>query len=278
MLDIDVINDLEVDIILEDVASNYGYDFTDYSKASIKRRVNRLCLIDKHKSFAELRYKILNDSDYLDRFVEEITVNVTEMFRDPGYYRVLRDEIIPQLDKNSHIKIWLAGCSTGEEVYSLAIILLEAGLTHKSMLYATDINPTVLNKAKSGVFPISQMKLYSENYIASGGKNDFSSYYTANYNHVILRDDLKINTIFATHNLVTDSSFNEFQLIVCRNVLIYFNKNLQENVLTLFDDSLEDLGYLVLGNKETIRFSKLGERYAQIQKEKIWKKSKSLIK
>ena len=278
MLDIDLINDIEVDIILEDVASNYGYDFTDYSKASIKRRVNRLCLLDKHKSFTELHYKILNDSNYLDRFVEEITVNVTEMFRDPSYYRVLRDEIIPQLAKNSHIKIWLAGCSTGEEVYSLAIILLEAGLTHKSMLYATDINPTVLNKAKSGVFPISQMKLYSENYVASGGKKDFNSYYTKNYNHVILHDDLKINTIFATHNLVTDSSFNEFQLIICRNVLIYFNKNLQENVLTLFDDSLEDLGYLVLGNKETIRFSKLGERYAQIQKEKIWKKSKSLIK
>lgn len=273
MLEIDIINDDEVNIILKDVANNYGYDFTDYSKASIKRRLNRLCSIDKHKSFAELRYKILNDSNYLDRFVEEITVNVTEMFRDPGYYRVLREEIIPQLAKNSHIKIWLAGCSTGEEVYSLAIILLEAGLMEKSLLYATDINPTVLEKAKSGVFPISQMKLYSENYISSGGKNDFSSYYTANYNHVMLRDDLKANSIFATHNLVTDSSFNEFQLVICRNVLIYFNKDLQENVLKLFDDSLEVSGYLVLGNKETIRFSNLAERYTQIQKEKIWRKN-----
>ena len=278
MLEIDVINDAEIDIILEDVANNYGYDFTDYSKASIKRRINRLCLLDKHKSFAELRYKILNDSNYLDRFVEEITVNVTEMFRDPNYYRVLRDEIIPELAKNSHIKIWLAGCATGEEVYSLAIILHEAGLIHKSMLYATDINPTVLEKAKRAVFPISQMKLYSENYIASGGLNDFSSYYTANYDHVILHEDLKINTIFATHNLVTDSSFNEFQLIICRNVLIYFNKKLQDNVLNLFDDSLENLGYLALGSKETIKFSVISDRYNQIQKEKVWRKSKSLSK
>jgi chemotaxis protein methyltransferase CheR len=275
MLEIDLVNDDEVNIILEDVANNYGYDFTDYSKASIKRRLNRLCLIDKHKNFAAFRFKILNDPNYLDRFVEEITVNVTEMFRDPSYYRVLRNEIIPQLAKNAHIKIWLAGCSTGEEVYSLAIILLEAGLIHKSMLYATDINPTVLAKAKSGVFPISQIKLYADNYIASGGENDFSSYYSTNYNQVMLRDDLKTNTLFVTHNLVTDRSFNEFQLIICRNVLIYFNKNLQENVLTLFDDSLEDLGYLVLGNKETIRFSRLGPRYTQIQKEKIWRKSNS---
>jgi chemotaxis protein methyltransferase CheR len=273
MLQIDIINDDEVTIILEDVANRYGYDFTEYSKASIKRRINRLCLLDKHKSFAELRYKILNENNYLDRFVEQITVNVTEMFRDPSYYKVLRKEILPQLAESSHIKIWLAGCSTGEEVYSLAIILQELGLIHKCMLYATDINPTVLQKAKSGVFPISEMKLYSENYMASGGKNDFSNYYTANYDRVILREDLKLNTIFATHNLVTDSSFNEFQLIICRNVLIYFNKDLQDKVLNLFDASLEISGYLVLGSKETIRFSTLDNRYQQIQKEKIWKKS-----
>lgn len=274
MLEIDVINDNEVNLILEDVANLYGYDFTEYSKASIKRRINRLCVLDKHKSFAELRYKILNDNDYLERFVEEVTVNVTEMFRDPSFYKVLREEILPQLAKNSHIKIWLAGCATGEEVYSLAIILHELGMTQKCMLYATDINPTVLQKAKIGVFPISEMKLYSENYIASGGKNDFSSYYTANYDHVIFHNDLKLNTIFATHNLVTDSSFNEFQLVICRNVLIYFNKNLQDKVLNLFDASLENSGYLVLGSKETIRFSALEERYQQIQKEKIWRKRK----
>lgn len=273
MAEIDVVSDDEVAIILEDIANCYGYDFTEYSKASIKRRINRLCLLDKHKSFAALRHIILKNNNYLNRFVEEITVNVTEMFRDPGYYKVLREEIIPQLALNSHIKIWFAGCATGEEVYSLAIILYELGLIHKCMLYATDINPTVLQKAKSGIFPISQMKLYSENYMACGGKNDFSSYYTANYDCVVLRDDLKLNTIFAAHNLVTDSSFNEFQLIICRNVLIYFNKSLQDYVLNLIDNSLEKFGYLALGSKETIRFSSLDNRYKQIRNEKIWRKN-----
>jgi chemotaxis protein methyltransferase CheR len=196
------------------------------------------------------------------------------MFRDPHFYTELREEIIPQLGVHPFIRIWLAGCSTGEEIYSISILLHEAKLAHKAVLYATDINPTVLNKAKSGVYPISQMQLYSENYINSGGKENFSNYYTANYEHARFVDKLRENMIFSTHNLVSDRSFNEFQLILCRNVLIYFDKNLQDKVFNLFDGSLENLGYLALGSKETIRFSHLSDRYKQEGKEKIWRKLK----
>ena len=268
----DLIKQDELLILLLDIAQKYGYDFTEYSMASLQRRVNRLCLIDKHKSFAELRYRILNDEEYLSRFIEEITVNVTEMFRDPSFYKALRETIIPELATHSHLKIWLAGCSTGEEVYSLSILLHEAGLLHKTLLYATDINPSVLEVAKKGIYTISDMKLYSENYINSGGHHDFSSYYTAIYDHIKLIDALKINTVFATHNLVADRSFNEFQLIICRNVLIYFNKDLQEKVFNLFDDSLENLAFLALGSKETIRFSDLQPKYSRMGREKIWRK------
>lgn len=170
------------------------------------------------------------------------------------------------------IRIWHAGCSTGEEVYSMAIMLQEANLLHKSLLYATDINPDVIKKAKAGIFPLSQMKQYSENYILLGGIRAFSFYYSAKYNHAKFNEDLRAKVIFATHNLVSDRSFNEFQLILCRNVLIYFDQNLQQKVFTLFDQSLEQLGFLALGNKETIRFSSLSSKYKQMEKEKIWRK------
>lgn len=274
MIAADIVGDEDLERLLEEVASVYGYDFTEYSKASIKRRINRICLIDKHKSFSELRYKVLNDQSYLSRFIEEVTVNVTEMFRDPSFYKTLKEEIIPQLGVNSYIKIWLAGCSTGEEVYSISILLHEAKLAHKTIIYATDINPSVLEKAKKGIYPINQMKLYTENYLNSGGKEDFSSYYSANYDHVSFKEFLRKKIIFSTHNLVSDRSFNEFQLIICRNVLIYFDKVLQDKVFSLFDGSLEALGYLALGSKETIRFSNLNQNYKQIEKEKIWKKTK----
>ncbi|MBK0384486.1 protein-glutamate O-methyltransferase CheR [Pedobacter sp. SD-b] len=270
----DIVGDEDLEQLLNEVANVYGYDFTEYSKASIKRRINRICLLDKHKSFAELRYKVLNDQSYLSRFIEEVTVNVTEMYRDPFFYKALREKIIPKLGVNPYIKIWLAGCSTGEEVYSISILLHEAKLAHKAIIYATDINPTVLEKAKTGVFAINQMKLYTENYNNSGGSSDFSTYYSANYDHVSFKEYLRKNVIFSTHNLASDRSFNEFQLIICRNVLIYFDKNLQDKVFNLFDASLEKLGYLALGSKETIRFSHLNQTYKQVEKEKIWKKTR----
>ncbi|RYZ61412.1 MAG: protein-glutamate O-methyltransferase CheR [Chitinophagaceae bacterium] len=265
--------DEEVDILLNDLLEVYGYDFNEYAKASLKRRMQRLFELDKFPSFAEFRYRVRRDEVYLKRFVEEITVNVTEMFRDPEFYKMLRKEVLPTLATYPFIRIWHAGCSTGEEVYSMAILLQEANLLHKSLLYATDLNPDVLEKAKAGIFPLSAMKQYSENYILSGGPHDFSSYYTTRYDYAKFHADLSSKMVFATHNLVSDGSFNQFQLIMCRNVMIYFEKTLQDRVLNLFDQSLESLGFLALGAKETMRFSGVASRYKQLDKEKIWRKS-----
>ncbi|GAB3432540.1 CheR family methyltransferase [Niabella aquatica] len=272
MMEPDIVKDIEMEILLNDISSIYDYDFTQYSRASIKRRLNRLCIIDKFTSFAELRYRLVNDASYLPHFIEEITVNVTEMFRDPYFYKTLRKDILPVLGTHPFIRIWIAGCSTGEEVYSLAILLKEAGLYDRSLIYATDINPGVLEKASKGIFPVGPMKQYAENYILSGGSKDFSSYYVALYDRVRFHSEFNTKMIFSTHNLVSDASFNEFQLILCRNVLIYFDKDLQNRVFKLFDDSLQPLGYLALGAKETLRFSLLNHKYKQLNNEKIWKK------
>ncbi|SKB89719.1 chemotaxis protein methyltransferase CheR [Daejeonella lutea] len=266
------IRDEEIEILLNDLLELYGYDFTNYSKASIKRRINRLYSLDKFPSFAEFRYHLRNDAPYSKRFVEQITVNVTEMFRDPGFYKALREQVFPHLGTYPFIRIWLAGCSTGEEAYSVAIVLKELNLFDKSLLYATDINPEVLEKAEKGMFPLSQMKQYSENYILSGGKHEFSSYYSANYNLAKFDESLRSKMIFSTHNLVSDHSFNQFQLILCRNVLIYFDKDLQAKVFNLFDQSLENLGFLALGTKETLRFSSIASNFRQLNSEKIWRK------
>ena len=267
-----MISDEQVELLLSDLLEQYGYDFTGYSRASLKRRIVRLYGLDKALSFAEFRYRINDDPVYFKRFVEQITVNVTEMFRDPDFFRKLREVVLPRLGTYPFIRIWLAGCSTGEEAYSISIILKELNLLHKSLIYATDLNPRVLEKAGQGMFALSQMKQYSENYILSGGTKDFSSYYTANYSLAKFNDDLKSKLIFSTHNLVSDHSFNEFQLILCRNVLIYFDRDLQHKVLNLFDESLEELGYLALGTKETLNFSEIANKYKRLDAEKIWRK------
>ena len=266
------ITDDQIELLLNDVWELYGYDFTHYSKASIKRRLNRIYIIDRFPSFAEFRYRIKKDAEYIKRFVEEITVNVTEMFRDPLYYKDLREKVLPTLGTYPFIRIWIAGCSTGEEAYSIAILLKEINLYHKAIIYATDINRDVLAKANEGIFKLSEMKTYSENYILTGGTSEFSKYYSANYDHVKFNDDLKTKIIFSHHNLVSDFSFNSFQLIICRNVLIYFDKVLQAKVLNLFNDSLENLGYLALGSKETIQLSDIGHLFKPLESEKIWRK------
>ncbi|RRA98841.1 CheR family methyltransferase [Larkinella rosea] len=267
-----MIEDTEVDLVLNDLFELYGYDFTNYAKASLKRRISRLFILDKFPSFAEFRYRLKSDANYIKRVIEGLTVTVTEMYRDPQFYKALRTEVIPTLSAKPFIRIWHAGCSTGEEVFSMAILLKEAGLLHKSLLYATDLNPEVLEKARKGIFPLLQMKQYSENYIESGGKNDFSAYYTAQYGQAKFEELLAERMIFSTHNLVSDRSFNEFDLILCRNVLIYFDKYLQERVLNLFDESIGTLGYLALGSKETLNFSSIKPGYKQLNKEKIWRK------
>ena len=267
------LTDEQVDFLVGDLIDRYGYDFSDYSRASFKRRVTRLMDQDRFLSFAEFRFRLLEDVNYLTRFVEQVTVNVTEMFRDPHFFRVLREQILPVLGTWPMIRIWHAGCSTGEEVYSLSILLHEANLLHKSVQYATDINPSVLERARAGIFPLSQMKQYSENYILSGGRQDFSSYYTAQYNSAKFDSALGRRVVLATHNLVSDGTFNEFQLILCRNVLIYFDKVLQDRVMHLFYDSLETLGYLALGSRETIKFTTVADKFKQLEdRERIWRK------
>lgn len=275
MLEPNILKDEEIENLVKSIHEVYDYDFTNYSRASLKRRINRIFLIDNFTSYAELRYRVLNDKVYIKRFVEEVTVNVTEMFRDPSFFKTLRETILPQLGTYPLIRVWVAGCSTGEEAYSVAILLKEAGIYHKSLIYGTDLNPTVLDTARAGIFPLQTMKLNTENYILSGGKKDFSAYYTANYDSAKFDESLQEKMILSTHNLVSDSSFNSFQLILCRNVLIYFDRVLQEKVFHLFNESLENLGFLALGSKESIRFSQIQNNFQKVSNQKIWKKIKN---
>lgn len=267
------ITDEELEVLLADVHDLYGYDFSCYARASLRRRFERLVIMDKFLSYAEFRYRINNDAAYARRLIEEITVNVTEMFRDPGFYHVLREQVLPVLATHPFIRIWHAGVATGEEAYSMAILLYEANLLHKSLIYATDINTSVLDTARKGIYPADRIKQYAENYRMAGGKADFTSYYTAIYGHAKFDEDLGKKIIFATHNLVSDQTFNEFQLIICRNVLIYFDKDLQDRVLQLFHDSLDHLGFLALGTKESLKFSGVTRSFKLFKPgEKIWRR------
>ncbi|RYY87055.1 MAG: protein-glutamate O-methyltransferase CheR [Chitinophagaceae bacterium] len=265
--------DADLDLLMNDLLEAYGYDFSEYARASLKRRVARLLTLDRFPSFAEFRYRLRNDAAYFSRFVEEVTVNVTEMFRDPAFFKALRSQVLAVLATYPLIRVWHAGCATGEEVYSMAILLKEANLLHKSLLYATDLNPDALERARKGIYPLAHMKQHSENYLLAGGTEDFSRYYTARYDYASFDKELSSKMIFATHNLVSDRSFNEFQLILCRNVMIYFDKPLQDRVLQLFTQSLEPLGFLCLGSKENLRFSSVAQHFTVWGKEKIWRKT-----
>lgn len=245
----------ELHYFLKSIEKRYGYDFTGYSKSSLKRRIIRYIKQTPHETLAQLLPVLLrSDTAFVD-FLQNVTVNVTEMFRDPWFYKSLREKILPSLASYPFIKIWHAGCSTGEEVYSVAILLEEAGLLKRSKQYATDINPQVLETAREGVVSLQHMKEYTQNYINSGGKQEFSKYYKVANNQACFDEHLKTNMVFAVHNLVTDQSFNEFNLIICRNVLIYFDKELQNKTIHLFTQSLSSLGYLALGSKESLLFS-----------------------
>ncbi|MFK5856492.1 MAG: protein-glutamate O-methyltransferase CheR [Bacteroidota bacterium] len=264
---------IEIDLILEAIFIKYGYDFRNYSKAHVKRRIlNRLGL-SKLKSISEMQHKVLREPAFFELMLRDLSINVTEMFRDPSFYKTLREEVIPILKTYPFIKVWHAGCSTGEEVYSFALLLKEEGLYDRTQIYATDFNRDVLDIAKKGIYPIDRIKEFTANYQASGGLQSFSDYYMANYNSVIFDKSLKENLVFAEHNLVTDSVFAEVNLVICRNVLIYFNKDLQNRVINLFSDSLINGGYLALGSKETIQFTSKADSFETINaKEKIYKK------
>jgi chemotaxis protein methyltransferase CheR len=245
--------DVEIGLLLEGVFRHYGYDFRDYAPSSLRRRLRHLMINEGLPSVSDLTEKVLHDPAWLDRLLAAFSINVSAMFRDPSFYRVFREQLVPILRTYPFVRIWHAGCSTGEEVYSTAILLHEAGLYDRCRIYATDINEAVLRKARDGIFPLTAMKAYTANYIQAGGSSAFSEYYTAQYDSAIFRPWLKRNLVFAQHNLAMDTSFNELHVIVCRNVMIYFNRALQSRVLDLFSASLVRLGFLCLGNKESLK-------------------------
>lgn len=249
----------------------HGFDFSNYSTASLKRRVTRIMQLEKLSLF-DLRTLLTNDLNYFESFIIEITVNVTEMFRDPLFYKSVSTHIIPYLRSYQRIKVWNAGCSTGEELYSFAILFSEHNLYERSFFYGTDINSEVLDFAKNGIYDLQKMKLYSENYQKTGALHTLSDYYSARYDAASINHSLKKNVLFSAHNLASEGVFNEFQLISCRNVLIYFNSELQKQVIDLFYNSLANFGFLCLGSKETLRNSEIGRFKIIDQKNNIYQK------
>ncbi|MCT8140350.1 protein-glutamate O-methyltransferase CheR [Anaerobacillus sp. CMMVII] len=248
----DRIEKIEVSLFLEAIYRQYGYDFRNYAYESIKRRILYSAREVKVSSISEYQGRVLYEPNLMKRLTDNFSITVTEMFRDPSFFQSFRLNIIPSLQNQPVLRIWIAGCSSGEEVYSLAILLLEEGLYEKTRIYATDINEDILEKAKDGIISLHHMKHYTRNYLEAGGTREFSKYYKVDGDHVIIEPALKKNIIFAQHNLATDHSFNEFHVILCRNVLIYFNNELKERVFQLFYDSLSEGGFLGLGSQESI--------------------------
>ena len=264
---------IEIELLLEAIYRKYGYDFRNYAKASIKRRIMHRCALSGLKTVSELQHRILYDVQFFELLLMDFSINVTEMFRDPSFYRALRESVLPVLKGLSHIKLWHAGCATGEEVYSLSIILQEEGLLDKTQIYATDFNEQVLKKAKEGIYPLEKIKEYTYNYQRAGGRQSFADYYTARYESAVMNNHLRTNVVFADHNLVTDASFGEMDLIICRNVLIYFDRSLQNWVLNTLSNSLSRGGFLCLGAKETLEFSSVYDQFKLADRaERIYQK------
>lgn len=262
--------------LLEALRASYGYDFTGYAESSVKRRIAHFMEANKMSEVSLLKTILLNDPIFFERFVQELSITVTEMFRDPIFYKSVRTNVVKRLATYPVIKVWVAGCATGQEAYSMAILLKEEGLLDRSIIYATDINQRSLQIARDGIYSLDVMKTYTDNYIKSGGKESFSSYYTAMHNAVLLDKSLSKSIVFSHHNLVTDQSFNEFQFILCRNVLMYFNRPLQETVVKLFHESLCSFGFLGLGDKESLVFADEKHGFLDVDRAaKIFMKSNS---
>jgi chemotaxis protein methyltransferase CheR len=264
---------IELQLLLQAIYLKYGYDFRNYAKASIKRRVQHRLIKEGLSSISAMQHELLYDVSFFERLLLDLSINVTEMFRDPGFYLAIRKHVLPELKTYPFLKIWHAGCSSGEEVYSMAILLKEEGLYERTQIYATDMNEVVLKQAKDGIFNISRLKQYTANYQKAGGQESFSDYYTAHYDHVVMEKSLKENILFSDHNLATDGVFGEMNLIMCRNVLIYFNRDLQSRAVSLFYDSLCTDGFLCLGSKESIRFSQYSDQFEDVvREEKIYRR------
>jgi chemotaxis protein methyltransferase CheR len=257
--------------LVDFIRNVHGFDFGDYSAASLKRRVTRIMQLQKLSLF-DLRILLTNDPDYFENFLVEVTVNVTEMFRDPLFFKSVATNVIPYLRSYQRIKVWNAGCSTGEELYSYAILFSEENLYERCFFYGTDINVDVLEYARNGIYDLQKMKQYSENFHKTGTIHTLSDYYTAKYDAAKINHSLKKNVLFSVHNLASDGVFNEFQVISCRNVLIYFNTDLQKRVIELFYNSLANFGFLCLGSKETLRSTEIGRFKIIDKKNNIYQK------
>jgi chemotaxis protein methyltransferase CheR len=265
---------IEIELLLEGIFRHYGFDFRTYAYSSLKRRLWKRIEQEKMETVSDLQRRVLHDPAAMERLLLDLSVNVTAMFRDPGFYAAFREKVVPMLRTYPFIRVWHAGCSTGEEVYSMAILLHEEGLLERARIYATDINEVVLERARSGIFPLEKMQEYTQNYLKAGGARSFSEYYTAMYDGARFDPALTRNVVFSQHNLVTDGSFAEFNVIVCRNVMIYFDRELQNRVHELFHQSLSRFGVLALGNKETLRFSRFEDHYEVLDaREKIYRRT-----
>lgn len=267
------VENIEVDLLLEAVFRRYGYDFRSYARASVDRRV-RLFVSSQHaQSISELIPRVMHDEDLFSQLAQQFSISVTEMFRDPFVFKKLREQVAPVLRTFPFVKAWVAGCATGEEAYTLAIVLKESGILNRTTIFGTDFNDNVLRQAKQGIYPAERIQEYTRNYQASGGDGSFSEYYHANYDSASLDPSLREHITFANHNLTADNVFGEMNLVFCRNVLIYFNPELQERALTLFTKSLVRGGFLVLGTKEDLQFSGVADQYEIVDRAaRIYKK------
>ena len=266
-------DDIEMRLLLEAVYQKYHYDFRGYAMASIKRRLVQARERFGARSFSMLQDMVLHDPHMLAELLPYLTVQVSELFRDPLYFRAIREHVVPHLKTYPSLKVWIAGTSTGEELYSFAILFREEGLEDRTMFYATDINSDALKKAEAGVYELSRMKLFTENHRLSGGKSSLSDYYTAAYGAASFDKSLRKATVFSDHSLATDAVFAETHLVSCRNVLIYFNRELQDRAIGLFSGSLLRKGFLGLGSKETLRFSQHADNFSEFSRdERIYQK------
>lgn len=264
---------IEIELLLEAIFRHYGFDFRSYAYASLKRRLWKRIQAEGLETISGLQQRVLHDRGTMERLLMDLSVSVTAMFRDPNFYKAFRLQVVPLLRTYPFIRVWHAGCSTGEEVYSMAILLHEEGLLERARIYATDINEVVLRTARAGIFPLEKMQEYTQNYLKAGGTQSFSAYYTAAYEGALFAPFLTENVVFAQHNLVTDRSFSEFNVILCRNVMIYFDRPLQNRVHQLFYESLPMYGVLALGSKESLRFSDVETCYEELNsREKIYRK------
>jgi chemotaxis protein methyltransferase CheR len=260
----EALEQVEIDLMLEAMYRHYGFDFRNYARASLRRRLWNQVKAEKLTTLTGLLDRVLHDVDCMERLLLMLSVNVTAMYRDPTFFRAFREQVVPLLRSHPFVRLWHAGCSTGEEVYSMAILLEEEGLYDRCRLYATDMNEAVLRRAQAGIFPIEVMQEYTANYLRSGAREQFSKYYTARYDHAIFKQSLHRNIVFSHHNLVTDGSFNEFHVIICRNVMIYFDEQLQSRVHTLFYESLRRFGVLALGRKESLAGTPFQHEYEEL--------------